>query len=279
MVQINPFSYVHPVRTASRFTTLVGKYALESLQAIGELGILAKQVLIALRSDRQRREVIVTQLYHIGYLSLPVVLTAGISIGLVLAVQSVSTLKKFNAEVMAGPMVNYSMITQLAPVLTGLMLAGRVGSNMAAELGTMKVTEQIDALRTMGTNPISYLVAPRFLACTLLAPVLTAIAALAGSLAAAFLVIDIWRVDGAAYWSRSAEYVRLWDLFTGIGKTAIFGAIIALVACRRGLLTTGGATGVGEACTKGVVQASVLVLVANFVMSLLFQKLYDLTHG
>src|SRR5258706_13762169 len=122
MVPINPFSYVHRVRTASRFPTLVGTYALEGLHALGELGVLARQTVISLRRDRQRRDVIVMQLYHIGYLSLPVVLIAGISIGLVLAVQSVQTLKKFNAEGMAGPVVNYSMITQLAPVLTGLML-------------------------------------------------------------------------------------------------------------------------------------------------------------
>jgi phospholipid/cholesterol/gamma-HCH transport system permease protein len=207
-----------------------------------------------------------------------VVLIADAAIGLVLGVQSYSTLSRFNAEVMSGPMVNFSMITQLAPVITGLMLAGRVGSNMAAEIGTMKVTEQLDALRVMGTDPLSYLVAPRFLACVLLAPVLTSLGAAAGMVAGHILVVDVWQVDGAAYWFQTAKFLTTWDVVTGSLKPVVFGGLIALVACRRGLLTKGGATGVGEACTKGVVQASVLVLVSNFLMSLLFQKLYELTH-
>lgn len=279
MVQINPFSYVRPVKTATGITKLLGRWTLETLSAMGELGMLLWQVAVALFKDRQRQTVIVTQLYHIGYLSLPVVLISGVSLGLVMAVQSYATLHRFTAEVMAGPMVNYSLVTQLAPVITGLMLAGRVGSNMAAELGTMKVTEQIDALRTMGTDPIAHLVAPRFLSCTLLLPILTALAAAAGIMAASFLVIDVWQVDGAAYWFRASEYVAMWDVLTGLFKTVIFGGIIALVSCRSGLMTTGGATGVGEACTHGVVQASVLVLVANFMLTLLIQKLYTAFYG
>ena len=177
---INPFTYLRPVRTARGITTLLGRTTVGTLQAVGELGTLLRDVVRALIYDRQRREVMVIQLYHIGYLSLPVVLLTGVSIAMVMAVQSYATLSRFNAEVMCGPMVNYSMVTQLAPVVTGLMLAGRVGSNMAAELGTMKVTEQLDALRTMGTDPIAYLVAPRFLACVLLLPLLTALGAGAG---------------------------------------------------------------------------------------------------
>jgi len=276
---LNPFTYVRPVRTATRLSHLLGRWVIDSLTAIGELGRLLASVLWMLRYDCQRRSVLVMQLYHIGYLSLPVVLIADAAIGLVLGVQSFSTLSRFNADVMSGPMVNFSMITQLSPVITGLMLAGRVGSNMAAEIGTMKVTEQLDALRVMGTDPVSYLVAPRFLACVLLAPILTALGSLAGMAAGHILVVEIWRVDGAAYWFQSAKFLTPWDIITGSLKPIVFGGLIALVACRRGLLTKGGATGVGEACTKGVVQASVLVLVSNFLMSLLFQKLYDLTHG
>jgi len=276
---INPFSYVHPVRRVRRVSTALGSLALSALQALGQLGTLAVQVWTALRHDRQRREVMVMQLYHIGYLSLPVVVITGISLGMVLAVQSYVTLHRFNAEVMAGPLVNYSMITQLAPVVTGLMLAGRVGSNMAAEIGTMKVTEQLDALRTMGTDPVAYLVAPRVIACVLLTPMLTALAAIAGMGAGAFMIVDVWRVDSAAYWHQSANFINAWDVLTGFGKTFIFGGIIALVACRRGLATTGGATGVGEACTTGVVQASVLVLIANFLLTLLIQKLWNLMNA
>jgi phospholipid/cholesterol/gamma-HCH transport system permease protein len=271
----NPFAYVRSVRSASRLSLVLGRFAVDTLRAVGEVGQLLMATLIALRRQPQRRSVLVTQLYHIGFLSLPVVLVGCVAIGLVLGVQSYATLRRFTAEVMCGPMVNFSLITQLAPVITGLMLAGRVGSNLAAEIGTMKVTEQIDALRVMGTDPIAYLVAPRFLACVLLSPILTAIDAGAGMIAGSFLVVDVWQVDGAAYWFQSAKYIRLYDIVTGLSKPIVFGGLIALVTCRRGLMTKGGATGVGEACTRGVVQASILVLVSNFLLSLLFQKIWD----
>jgi phospholipid/cholesterol/gamma-HCH transport system permease protein len=251
---------------------------MDALVVAGQLGRLLADVIVALFVDRPRREVIVTQFYHIGYLSLPVVLITGISIGMVMAVQAYGTLIKFNAEVMTGPMVNFTMITQLGPALTALMVAGRVGSNMAAEIGTMRVTEQIDALRVMGTDPTSYLVAPRFLACVLLLPVLSAIAAAAGIIAGATLVVGIWQVDAGAYWFRSSQFLLIWDIVTGLSKTVVFGAIISLVSCRQGLRTTGGATGVGTACTLGVVQASLLILVANFLMTVVYNKLWYLMN-
>ncbi len=279
MPPLNPFTYIRPDRTAIGVGQLVGRLTLEGLQATGELGRLFSQVMRALVRDPQRREVMVTQLYHIGYLSLPVVLISGMSIGMVMGVQSYATLVKFNAEVMSGPMVNYSLVTQLAPVFTALMVAGRVGSNMAAEIGTMQVTEQLDALRVMGTDPIAYLVAPRFFACVMLLPVLSAIAGVAGIAAAAFLVVDLWQVDEGAYWFRTAQYMRSWDTLTGLAKTFVFGGIISLVACRHGLMTQGGATGVGEACTRGVVQGSVLVMIANFFMTLSFNKLWHVIYA
>jgi phospholipid/cholesterol/gamma-HCH transport system permease protein len=275
---LNPFTYIRPARTAKGATALIGRLTVEGLTATGQLGALGWAALRALFKDRQRREVIVTQLYHIGFLSLPVVVISGASIGLVMGVQSYATLVKFNAEVMSGPMVNYSLTSQLAPVFTALMVAGRVGSNMAAEIGTMKVTEQLDALRVMGTDPVAYLVAPRFLACVCLMPVLSAIAGAVGVYAAAFLVVDVWQTDGGAYWFNTAKYMKTWDVTTGLAKTFVFGAIIAIVASRRGLMTHGGATGVGEACTRGVVQASVLVMIANFVMTLLTNKLWHLLN-
>jgi phospholipid/cholesterol/gamma-HCH transport system permease protein len=279
VLPLNPFTYIRPAKTALGFTQLVGRLTVEGLVAAGELTRLLLKVVRAVFKDRQRRPVIVTQLYHIGYLSLPVVLISGASIGMVMGVQSYATLVKFNAEVMSGPMVNYALVSQLAPVFTALMVAGRVGSNMAAEIGTMKVTEQLDALRVMGTDPVAYLVAPRFIACVALLPVLSALAGVAGIMAAAFLVIDVWQVDEGAYWFRTAQYMRSWDTLTGLAKTFVFGGIICLVACRRGLMTHGGATGVGEACTRGVVQGSVLVMVANFVMTLIFNKLWHVIYA
>lgn len=270
----NPFTYV----PARGLTAGIGRTTIEGLVAAGQLGRMGAGVFKAFASDRPRWDVVITQFYHIGFLSLPVVLITGVAMGMVLGVQSYSTLAKFSAEVMSGPMVNYTMVAQIGPVLSGLMVAGRVGSNMAAEIGTMKVTEQIDALRVMGTNPISYLVAPRFLACVLLLPVLSSIAALAGILAAAGLVVGIYQVDSGAYWFRSAQYLQPWEIFTGIVKTLVFGTLISLVSCRQGLMTTGGATGVGTACTRGVVQASLLIIIFNFLMTLLFNKIWYLMN-
>lgn len=279
VVPLNPFTYIRPARTARSVTGLLGRFTVDGLIATGELGRLLKLVLIALWRQPQRREVIFTQLYHIGYLSLPVVLVSGVSIGLVMAVQGYATLSKFNAEVMAGPLVNYALVTQLAPVFTALIVAGRVGSNMAAEIGTMKVTEQLDALRVMGTDPIAYLVAPRFLACVLLLPLLTALATLAGVAAAHVLVVGLWQVDGGAYWHQTLKFMRGFDTLTGLSKPFVFGAIISLVACRRGLMTHGGATGVGEACTAGVVQSSLLIMMSSFVMTLIINQIWRLLNA
>ena len=251
----------------------LGQMTLIGLEALGELTLLLVRVVRSLFRAPQRRRTVVAQLYHIGYLSLPVVIMTGLSTGLVLAVQAYMTLSKVSGESMTGAMVNFSLIAELAPVLAGLMLAGRVGSSVAAEIGTMKVTEQIDALRVMGTDPVAYLVAPRFLACVLLMPILTAICALVGIYAASLLATGVWKIDPGAYWEKHRQYVDTWDVFTSFIKALVFGATISLVACRKGLRTEGGAAGVGSACTEGVVTASSLILIGNFVMTLIFHQL------
>jgi phospholipid/cholesterol/gamma-HCH transport system permease protein len=252
-----------------------GRHILQFISMSGELAVLCRRVLVQLITDPQRTSVHISQMYRIGYLSLPVVMLTGISMSLVLAVQGYATLRTFNAETITGGMVNFSLITQIMPVLTGLTLAGRVGSSIAAEIGTMKVTEQIDALRVLGTDPISYLVAPRFLACVLLMPLITAIGAMVGMWAAAWMAIGLWRIDPAAYWYHSEEWITWWEIVTGLGKTLAYGAIIALIACRKGLSTEGGATGVGESCTGAVVDSSMLILVTTFLLTVLLQQIWD----
>jgi phospholipid/cholesterol/gamma-HCH transport system permease protein len=272
----NPFTYIHP-RTAASLTARIGRGTLAFLGAFGATAVLARDVGRVWLGDRPRRPVIVTQLYHIGYLSLPVVIIFGLSLGLVVAVQAFATLVKFGAEAMSGPMVNYSLISQLAPTFTALIFAGRVGSNMAAEIGTMRVTEQVDALRVMGTDPVSYLVAPRVLASFLLLPLLTAVATVTGMLSASVLCIDIWGVDAGGYWFQAMKYCTWFDVVHGLAKASVFGGIIALICCRQGLRTAGGATGVGQSVTHGVVQASVTVMIANFVLTLIANQIYALT--
>lgn len=248
-----------------------GRGTLHFLHATGAIGILFLQVMLALWRSPQRRRTLVLQMYAIGFQSLPVVVLTGLAIGMVLGVQLLVTLQAFKGESMTGAMVNFALFSQLGPTLTGLMLAGRVGSSIAAELGTMKVTEQIDALRTMGTDPIAYLVVPRFLACVALLPFLTAIACFAGVFGSGWLLTYGYGLPSASYWQRALDFNSWWEIVTGLIKTCVFGGIIALVACRAGLNTRGGATGVGRSCTEGVVSASILILLSNFVMTLLFQ--------
>jgi phospholipid/cholesterol/gamma-HCH transport system permease protein len=275
-VIINPFTFVRTKRRAENVVAVLGRLTLEFLAAAGQSSRLGWQALRCLWHDPPQRAIISTQLYHIGFLSLPVVLLTGMSMGLVLAAQSYNTLHGFDAEAMTGPMVNFGMVSQVGPSMTALLVAGRAGSNIAAELGTMKVTEQLDALRVMGTSPISYLVLPRLIACTALLPVLGALAGLVGMGASAFLTITIWHVDGGAYWHQTAVYVQRWDILMGLAKCPFFGLIIGLVACRQGMMTGGGATGVGESCTRAVVQSSLLVLVLNFFLTLISNELYAL---
>ncbi|MFM2092753.1 MAG: transport permease subunit MlaE [Planctomycetota bacterium] len=253
----------------------LGAGTLRFLATVGELAVLGRRTLRSLACDRQRWAVHAEQAIRIGWESLPVVMLTGGFVGMVIAVQAFATLVRFNAEVMSGPMVNYAVIQQLSPTVTALILTARVGSRITAEIGTMKVSEQLDALRVLGTSPISYLVAPRVLACTLLLPVLTACSSLVGVGCAALLLVGFWGVDGAAYWVQAGVFVSWWDVTVGSGKTAVFGALIALICCRQGLLTTGGASGVGAACTRAVVQASVTMFVANFLITLVMNRIYD----
>ncbi len=260
----------------SKPVRLIGHSSVLAVLAIGQVTCLLGQSLRALWRDRPRWTVLIEQMYSIGYRSLPVVLLTGLSTGLVLAVQAYYTLSTFRGETVTGAMVNYALVSQLAPVLVGLMLAGRVGSAIAAEIGAMKVTEQLDALRVMGVDPISYLVVPRVCACVLLLPALTAVGALAGVWAAERLALDVWAIDPAAYRAQIDHFVDPWEVVTGLLKTLVFGAIIALVACRKGLRTEGGSAAVGTACTEGVVGASLLILLSNFVLTLMLQRLQQL---
>ena len=270
---------LNPSRLVTDLPSAIGRQSINSVLAIGELTVLFGQVCRAWYATRSGAERSRSSFTRLAFLSLPVVLISGLSIGLVLAVQAYATLATVSGESATGSMVNYAMTTQLAPVVAGLMLAGRVGSAIAAEIGSMKVTEQLDALEVMGTDPVAYLVAPRFLACVLLLPILTALASLVGIIGASWLATSVWDLDPGAYWAHARNVVQAWDVVMGLAKTVVFGAIISLIACRSGLRSSGGATGVGNACTEGVVTANMLILVSNFVLTVLIQKLHGVIFG
>lgn len=212
--------------------------------------------------------------YHVGVLSLPVVALTGTFIGMVLAVQSYEQFKNIGMESRLGAVINMSLVRELGPVLAATMLSGRVGSAMAAVLGTMRVTEQIDALISMGANPIHYLVVPRFLACLLLIPALTIMADFMGIVGGYFFSTTILDIDHYQYLNNSRTFVRGWDFFMGIFKSFFFGAIIAIVSCYRGFHCQAGAEGVGRAATAAFVMSFVLILIVDLMLNILLDATY-----
>ena len=211
------------------------------------------------------------QVEYVGIKSIPVILITGGFTGMVLALQSYTGFKRFNAEAFVGTVVALSMTRELGPVLSGLMVSGRVGSAMAAELGTMQETEQIDALYTLAINPIKYLVVPRFLASLIVMPILTTFSDIIGIMGGYLVSVMLLGSNPTVYMRRTYDYLDLEDVYIGLLKACIFGMIIATIGCYQGMYTRGGAEGVGKATTNAVVISSLLILIANyFTTALLF---------
>jgi phospholipid/cholesterol/gamma-HCH transport system permease protein len=252
----------------------LGGLVLDSLAALGDLAIFAWRTMLWLFTRLPRRETLLPNFYQIGVLSLPVVALTGVFIGMVLAVQSHSQFRQMNLETRLGAVINMSLVRELGPVLAATMLAGRVGSAMAAELGTMRVTEQIDALSSMGTNPFHYLVVPRFLGCLLLIPCLTVMADFMGVVGGWLYCDFILHIDSQLYWENSNKYVGVYDLFAGIFKSTFFGAVIAIVSCHRGFNCDAGAEGVGRAATSAFVQSFVMILMVDLMLGILLDDIY-----
>lgn len=218
---------------------------------------------------------VVEQFEAVGIGSLTVVLLTGFFTGAALALQSGMTLDQFGARSLVGRLVSASMIKELGPVLTGLMLAGRVGSGIAAELGSMMVTDQINALRALGTDPVRKLVVPRVLACFLMAPVLTVMADVSGLVGGWIIAVVNLNVASGVYWQSVTDALFLGDAWMGILKPFFLGFVIGTIGCHVGLRTTGGTQGVGRATTNAVVVASVAVIAVDFfVTPLLIEVLY-----
>lgn len=207
------------------------------------------------------------QVVEIGIKSLPVVLITAVFTGMVLALQSYTGFKRFNAEVMVGTVVALSITRELGPVLTGLIVAGRAGAAMAAELGTMRVTEQIDALETLATNPVKYLVVPRFIAGIIILPSLTVVADIIGIIGGFFVTVNVLGANSSVYWRRTWDYLEISDIYNGLIKACFFGASIAIISCYKGFYTSGGAEGVGKATTGAVVLSSMTILISDYFLS------------
>ena len=210
---------------------------------------------------------ILKQMQEVGVRSLPVVLVTGLFTGMVLALQSYTGFKRFGAETLVGTVVGLSLTREMGPVLTGLIVTGRAGAAMAAELGTMRVTEQIDALETLATNPIKYLVVPRFLAGLIMLPALTVVADIIGIFGGYLVTVGLFDASPALYWRQTWDFLAVSDIYNGLIKACFFGASISLLSCYRGFYSEGGAEGVGKATTGAVVLSFMTILISDYFLS------------
>lgn len=218
-------------------------------------------------------------LHDVGVQSLPVILVTGLFIGMVLAVQSYDTLRVMHFESRIGSVINVTLVKELGPVLAATMLAGRVGSAIAAELGTMRVTEQIDALEALGADPVAYLVVPRFLACFCLIPALTVLADGIGMFGGWFISTQVLGVSSHFYWLYSDSFVTGYDVVSGVLKSLFFGGAIAIIACHQGFHCGAGAEGVGRAATQAFVNSFIAILALDFVLGVALLNLYRVLFG
>lgn len=253
---------------------LLGQITLRLVDYLGQLALLVVEIIVSVTRGQRRYRQIVEQIAEIGARSQIVVGITGAFTGAVLAAQALFQFKIFNLETAAGGLVSVAMLRELGPTITGLMLAGRVGSAMAAEIGTMKVTEQIDALRSMAVHPIDYLVTPRLLAMLVSVPLLIAESAALGIIASYMIGVHVFGVE-AAYWNANVKNYADWgDLMIAVIKGISFGLLIVIISCHQGMRARNGAVGVGRGTTNAMVFSSLAILIVNFFLTLLMQYFF-----
>ncbi len=259
-------TYFHPLE----FLALVGRIVLAFMSTIGRVTLFAGNAMVAGFSGRWYWRQIGRAMVEVGYLSLPVIGLTAIFTGAVLALQSYSGFSRFSAESSIPIVVVLSITRELGPVLAGLMVAGRIGASYAAEIGTMRVTEQVDALTTLSTDPFKYLIFPRLLAGLLMLPVLVFIADVIGVYGGYLVSIHELGFNPATYIKNTWDFLETKDVVSGLVKASAFGFIVTLMGCYHGYNSKGGAQGVGAATTQAVVSASILILLSNYILTSLF---------
>jgi len=248
----------------------IGRIFLKFLATTGRITLFTAHALSHCVRPPFFPRLILKQMIDIGYYSLPVVGLTAVFTGMVLALQSYTGFSRFSAESAIPNVVVLSITRELGPVLAGLMVAGRIGAAIAAEIGTMRVTEQIDALTTLSTNPFKYLIAPRLIAGITMLPVLVLIADIIGVFGGYLISIYKLGFNPAGYLKNTIDFYSFLDVFSGLVKAAAFGLIITLMGCYHGFNSRGGAQGVGAATTNAVVSASILILCFNYIITELF---------
>jgi len=252
------------------FVAAIGRLLISFFEAVGRIAMFTGLTLFHSLRPPYYPRLILRQMIDIGYYSLPVVGLTAIFTGMVLALQSYSGFARFSAESAVATVVVISITRELGPVLAALMVAGRIGASMAAEIGTMRVTEQIDALTTLSTNPYKYLVMPRLIAGVTMMPVLVLIADIIGVFGGYLIGVNKLGFNPAAYLKSTFEFLEFKDVYSGLVKAAVFGFIITLMGCYHGYHSQRGAQGVGTATINAVVSALILILVFNYMITELF---------
>jgi len=259
---------------------MIGALGARTIEDVGNMGRFGRFAVHALLQSARGCvntkvwPLVWTQMNIIGVRSVPVIMITGAFVGMTLAVQAYDQLAGMGLEEHLGVLINISVVKELGPVLAAVMLAGRIGGALTAELGTMNVTDQIDAVRSMGTDPVKYLVAPRILASLLLTPFLIIYADFMGIVGGYFVSVIQLGINSSAYWSFSASGVELWDVSIGVVKGFFFGGAIAMISCYKGFTCKEGAHGVGQGCTEAFVASFISILALDFVLAVVFKAVY-----
>jgi phospholipid/cholesterol/gamma-HCH transport system permease protein len=248
----------------------IGRIFLGFLAGAGRIALFAVAAVSHCVRPPFYPSLVMRQMMDIGYFSLPVVGLTALFTGMVLALQSYTGFARFQAEGAVATVVVLSMTRELGPVIAGLMVAGRIGASMAAEIGTMRVTEQIDALVTLSTNPFKYLVVPRIVAAVAMLPLLVLVADIIGVLGGYLVAVYKLNFNMSAYLKQTVDYLQVMDVVSGLVKASVFGFLIAMLGCFHGYNSGGGAQGVGRATTNSVVSSSIMILVLDYMLTELF---------
>ncbi|HYO11018.1 MAG TPA: ABC transporter permease [Tepidisphaeraceae bacterium] len=266
-----------PVGTIER----IGRNTNNTLAAFGDFSVFVARTFrwLATALKPKNLRLLFPLMYEVGVRSVPVISVTGAFIGMVMAVETYTQFKAIGQEERIGSVISVSVVKQIGPVLAAVMLAGRIGGALTAELGTMNVTEQLDALRVMGSDPIRYLVVPRFIVCMILLPILTIYSDLLGVLGGWAISTKFLGVGDQAYWQYSAQGTDTWQIMEGVFKSFFFGGAIGLISCYKGFTCGSGASGVGRACTESFVLSFMAIIVLNFFFAQILKDWYLTIYG
>ncbi|MCB9492835.1 MAG: ABC transporter permease [Epsilonproteobacteria bacterium] len=258
---------------SAKFVSSLGAMTLQACRDLGNLGLFIYEAIYTLFTTRLRFKKVLYQMNYIGINSLTIVFLVGVSVGAVLALQSYIGLERFGSTQFIGPIVYLSMTREFGPVFAALMVIGRAGSAITSEIGTMRITEQIDALQTLCIDPYQYLIVPRIVAGTFILPFLSIFCTLFGILAGYITAVYVLNVNAETYMEAIRANVELSDIVNGLVKAVVFGFLLSCVATYKGFYTSGGAKGVGLATTQSVVYANVTIVIADYILtSLMFTR-------